>query len=405
MIDLKLEVPNMGKFNYFNNGVDGVLSFNTGTTINILQQTQIMNPNYAKNVLDMYSFIPVGRDGTAKVGSFQHSKHNLRSRDNSCTWNPNGDMTFGVETIPICAKQYQNEMCSSVLFDTCWERLLGIGNDIYDFEATPEGAKFLKLAIDEIFNRIGNDYFNVVEYSNHPNIALSNTNNSWLEAGTTAKDWTAFKLQQLDSNCSGIWTSAEKLKTVSGFDHYNVPIYDNEVEGKKFIGDAIDLFDRAIEKSTPELKAWTNQSDNDLAMPIIHVSSGIFAKYKEQLRSMHNGIPAGLMLMLKGVSGISMPSRNVLQYDGYWVVERLDWNAFDAITGITSHVIAITAPRVLGITADVPPRNYEGMGMKITHRDGAPFNKTYFEATFKTGGVIIDHRFMTYGSKFLVPTV
>lgn len=408
MVDLKLELSNQGSANFFNNGIDSQLKFETGTTLNILKQTRILNPSYEKNVLGMYTFVPVDRDGSARFGSFKGNDHNLRSRDASCTWNPNGEMTFGIDTITTCAKQYQNEMCSAILWDTCWEKLLDIGMGKLDFESTPEGSKFLQLAIDDITKRIGNDYYNVVEFSNHPNITLSNTNDYWAEAGTTAKDWTAFKLQQLDSNCSGIWTTAEMLKTVQGYDHFNVPISADDVDGTKYIGDVIELFDTAIERMTSELATWELQEGVDpaLALPIIHVSQGMFNRYKQQLRTQYNNIPQGFMLMLKGVTGIEMPARNVLLYDGHWVIARPDWARFDKITGITSHMIAVTAPGVLGITADVSPSNqYRGMGMVVTRRPGAPFNKTYFEAQFRVGGTIMDHRFMTYGSLFLAPTV
>lgn len=407
MINMPLLLGKQGSANFFNNGIDSQLRFETGTTLNILQQTQILNPSYEKNVLGMYTFVPVDRDGTARFGSFTHSKHNLRSRDASCTWNPNGTMTFGVESITTCAKQYQNEMCSSVLWDTCWEKLLDIGMGKLDFNSTPEGTKFLRLAIDEIMRRLGNDYFNVVEFSNHPNITLSNSNNAWMQSGTTAQDWTAFKLQQLDANCSGIWTTAEKLKTVSGYDHFNVEIKESDVEGTKYIGDAIDLFERAIAKSTPELTAWEANVGVDpaLAMPIIHVTPGIYARYKQQLRTQYNNIPESFYLMMEGEQGIKMPMRNILMFDGHWVLSRPDWHSFDRITGITSHIIAITAPGVLGITADVTPtRQYQGMGLVVTSRPGAPFNKTYFETQFRTGGTILDHRFMVYGSLYLLPT-
>lgn len=406
MISLPIQLSGQGNANFFNNGIDSQLRFETGTTLNILKSTQIMNPGYEKNVLGMYTFVDVDREGNARFGSFQHSKHNLRSRDASCTWNPNGSMTFGIDTITTCAKQYQNEMCSSVLWDTCWEKLLDIGMGKLDFNSSPEGKKFLTMAIDEIIRRLHDDYYNVVEFSNHPNITLSNANDYWMEANISAKDWNAFKLQQLDSNCSGIWTTAERLKSVNGYDHFNVLINEADVDGEKYIGDAIELIERAKAAMPAELGTWTARVgiDPELAMPIIHVTQGIFNKLKAQMISMHNHIPAGFQLFMEGERGIKMPYRNVLMYDGFWVIARPDFTQFDRITGITSHIIAITAPGVLGITADVKP-NTRGLGLVVTHRPDAPFNKTYFETQFRVGGIIMDHRFMTYGSLFLEPTV
>ena len=389
---------------FFNSGL-GIrqMSFETSTTLNILKSVSILNPKLAQNELGFFSYVDVGRQGEARFGRFKKSEFNLRKRDATCTWNPVTGLTFGVETINTCAVQYEDELCPGTLWDTCWEKWLGTGMDKHDFYATPEGSAFLENVVQETFIAIGNDYFRLVNFAGHPSIIRSDDQYFWIEAGTSSDMWNRLKAQQLTTNCSGYLTVAEMMKINNGYSNFNVEILEADVNGAKYTGDAIDLFNRLIDAQTPESAAW-NLNSAEYGTQIISVTTGIYNRYLEQLRQMGTNIDFGMKLLIQGEVGIGY-FKGVIKYNDYWVVARPEWSRMDAYTGITSHIAMLTAPGVIGIASDVPAsEQYTGMGLIVTQRLGAPFKgKTYFESTFRAGGLILDKDFVTYASLFLDP--
>lgn len=400
MITLSTPSGNM----FFNQGL-GIrqLSLETSTTLNILKSVSILAPSLAQNELGFFSYVDVGRNGDAKFGRFKKSEFNLRKRDASCTWNPNGGLTFGVETINTCAVQYEDELCPGTLWDTCWEKFLGTGMDKHDFFATPEGAAFIENVLQETFIAIGNDYFRLVAFAGHPSIIKADDEDYWIEAGTSPEKWASIKAQQLTTNCSGFLTTAEQLKINSGYDHFNVEILEADTNGARYTGDAIDLFNRLIEAQTAESAAWS-LNGQQYGTQIISVTPGIYNRYLEQLRQLGTNTDFGMRLLLNGEGGVGY-FKGVIKYNDYWVVARPEWVLMDQYTGITSHIAMLSAPGAIGIAGDVPvSEQWEGMGLVVTQRLGAPFKgKTYFESTFRAGGLILDHNFVTYASLFLEP--
>lgn len=390
---------------FFDNSVGvNMLSFETSTTLNILKSISILNPRIANNAFGIYSFVDTGRDGTARFGRFKKSEFNLRKRDATCTWNPQGGLTFGIDTVTTCAVQYEDEMCPGSLWDTCWEKLLGVGMDKHDFWATEEGAKFMEMVVNETFLKIGNDYQRLVEFAGHAGIIRADDEDYWIAAGTSPEVWDALKKQQITTGCKGYMSLAEEIKTLKGYDHFNVVIDEADVDGKKFNGDAIELFRSLVEKQTPEMAAWNMDGGSQFPQLVIKVTTGIFNRYKEQLTQMYTAIPQGYMLMIEGEKG-QFKMRNVLEWDGYIVVAAPEWDSMFAYTGITPHIAMMTAPGVIGITGDVPAsKQFDGMGLVVTQRLGAPFKgKTYFENTFRAGSAILDHNYVVYASLFLDP--
>lgn len=406
---LELELPGTGLGNFISDGVNNnVLSFNPETTITMMRDMAILRPDLGQNVLGLHTYVDVGRDGKARWGKFSGSPHSLKTRTNNCSWAPKGKMKFDLKQLTACDKEYQNELCPGTLWDTCWEKLMGTGMDKQDFNATPEGAKFLQMAIEEMYRGIGNDYYDVVYFSNHPNIELAIENDYWLAAKTDPKEWDDYVEQQMDSDCSGILTTAEMIKLTEGWDHFNVEIRPEDVDGPLYTGDAIVLLNKVIRARTAKMKAWhLRPQDPKLARPTINVTPGIFDKLIEQYTQTYGNVPQGWMLRTEGELGVNMPMQGIIAFGGYWVISREDWTTMDSVTGITSHIVMMQAPGVLGIAGDVSPLGqYNGMGLVVNQRLLAPDRgKTYFETMFKVAGLILDTDFVVYGSLYLAPVV
>jgi hypothetical protein len=406
---LELELPGTGTGNFISDGVgNNVLTFNPETSITMMRDMAILRPDLGANVLGLHSYVNVGRDGKARWGHFSGSQHTLKSRTNNCSWDPKGRMKFDLKQLTACDKEYQQELCPGSLWDTCWEGLLGVGNEKKDWNATPEGASFLRMAIEEMYRTIGNDYYDVVYFSNHPNIEASQENDYWLAAGVDPQEWDDYVDQQLDSDCSGILTTAEMIKLTEGWSHFNLEIKPEDVDGDRYTGDAIALLNKAIRLRRPKFKAWRlRPQDKKLARPTINVTPGIFDRLIEQYTTAYGNIPQGWMLRTEGELGVSMPMAGIIAFGGYWVISREDWTTMDAVTGITSHIVMMQAPGVLGIAGDVSPTGqYNGMGLVINQKVLPPDRgKTYFETIFKVSGMILDTDFIVYGSLYLTPTV
>lgn len=406
---LTLELPGTGFGNFISDGVgNNVISFNPETSINMMRDMAILRPDLGANVLGLHSYVPVGRDGKARWGKFSGSQHTLKSRTNNCTWDPKGRMRFDLKQLTACDKEYQNELCPGTLWDTCWEKLLGTGMDKQDFNATPEGAAFLRMAIEEMYRTIGNDYYDVVYFSNHPNIESSLENDYWLAVQTDPKEWDDYIDQQLDSDCSGILTTAEMIKLTEGWSHFNVEIKPEDVNGEEYTGDMIALLNKTLRARTAKFKAWKlRPQDPMLARPTFNVTPGMFDRLLEQLTQMYGNIQEGWFLRTEGELGVGMPMTGIIKWRGYYVISREDWTTMDAVTGITSHIIMLQAPGVLGIAGDVSPLGqYQGMGLVVNQRLLAPDRgKTYFETMFKVSGTILDTDFVVYGSLYLSPEV
>lgn len=403
-----LDIEGLGKVFFAGDLSASVIQIETGTTLKIMKDFAILKPDLGANVMGLHTYVDVGRDNEAKWGQFSGARHTLRAANAGCVWNPQGNVTFNTNTIQACSLTHQSELCPGALWGSCWEKLLGTGNGKNNMESTAEASALLNELVSELYRTIGIDYYDLAYFANHPNINRSQEMDYWMESNVDPKEWSNFYDQQTATSCGGIMTIAENIKLVNGYDHFNVEIDDADVNGASYTGDTYDLFDRIIAARTSKMKGWTRKNGQAPFMTqVISVTPGIFARYKQQLRTSMNNIDRGMKLFMEGENGISMPMQGVLEYDGYWILERQDWASLDALTGIVSHIAMMTAPGVLGIAGDVSPlEQYNGMGLQITRRLGPPYQgKTYFDNTFKLGTSILDHNFVVYASNFIEPAI
>lgn len=418
---LEFSMPEGGGIFFDNSPGFQTLQVETSTALNIFKKNTVINPALSANALGIYTFVPVGRDGEAHFGSFSTAKFTLRRRSaKGCVWNPKQcGINFTKQTISTCPIEHQSEVCADVLWDSCWEKLLAVGNGVKDLESTAESARFLAMALDSLNEGIGNDFWLLVTFGGHPYIEKANELGWWRQCGIDKKEWECFYEQQMA--CGGHLTMIDELKVVHKKENFSIEIKDSDVSGSKYVGDAMALFDELKENMTPDMALWHKTMNSNGQDPIvgasnrdgkfiIAVTQGIFDRYKKQLRQQYKNIPEGFYLTLYGESyGCgecgNTRLRGVLEYDGCIVVCMPEWTLFDKMTCVTSHRAMLLTPGVLGIAYDVSPSEQRtGMGLEVTKWDRAPYRgKTFMEMCFRVGASILDTEYMVSACKFIEP--
>jgi len=419
----EIQLGAAGKLFFDNNPAGQVLRIERSTTMYIFERATIINPAFSRNALGLYTLVPVGRDGEAVFGSFSTPEFNLRPRAKRCTWNPSTcGVNFGVERIPTCPLEYKRELCTDVLWDSCWEKLLGIGNGIYDWNSTQEAGLLLARAINKEMQGIGNDFWLLMTFGGHPYIEMANNEKWYRLCGISEEKWNCF--YEMMMACGGHITIADHLKHVDKLSNFSYEIPDEHIsaDGTKFTGDSMDLFDHMKENAPAELNNLSKLSISNGNLPVVGIANqnmqlimgvteSIFNRYKKQLRDRYTNIPEGFYLTVYGEDhGCSTCGnrrlKGVLEYDGCLIVCMHEWSTLDRMTCIKQHRAMLMAPQVLGIAYDVSPdQQFTGMGMKITRWNMDPhMGKTYMSATFRAGAAILDPNYIYMASKIVEPT-
>lgn len=400
---------NIGNAFFSNTDSTNLLTIETGAALQILKDYAVLNPDLGANQFGIHSYVNVSNENKVQWGRFRAAENVARERDVTCTWNPGGGVQFSTESLNVCSKQHQTETCVGELMDSCWEKLLAIGVDITNISASAEGATLLGIILQKEYETIGNDYYKMAYFANHPTITESDTQNYWMQGSAPDGDkWESFVTMLTQGDCGGIMTLAEYNKTVKGLNNFNVPIERTDVSGSEYTGDALALIRKVIRSQPPSMKIWskTRTSPGMSTRPLISVTTGIYQKLLSEYTQMFNGIPQGYQLQTQGEYGWQLMPGTLL-VDGYWVIERDDWSILDAMTGMTSHIVMMTAPGVLGIASDVSPmKQFKGMGLIMTQHNVPPFlGKTYFHTNYKLATAILDTDYVVYGSLFLEPEI
>lgn len=253
---LELDLGNGQSIFYDNNMATQSLFIERTTALYIFERASIIAPAFSQNALGLYTFVPVGMDGEAIFGSFTDPQFNLRARAKRCTWNPSTcGLDFGTEKIPTCPINHQSEVCTDVLWDSCWEKLLGIGNGVRDFDSSTASASFLAMAVSKKMRGIGNDFWYLMSFGGHPYIQKAHENKWYRLCGISDEKWNCF--YEMMQACGGHLTMIDALKDVEKRAGYNIEIKKEWVRGSKYIGDAMALFDSLIENKGQKLETYT----------------------------------------------------------------------------------------------------------------------------------------------------
>ena len=197
--------------------------FSTTSTVTLINDISLKKHSIAQNELRIYSLASVGRNGRVRWATLSTPKHVFQPLKTLCSWNPKGHMNMTIEEHDLCWIEVNMEQCNDIAIDSCLEgAFVGVGNQVRDMTSTPEGVALFNAMIDRIYLGMGNDYFNIAWWANHPVISTSDTNGYW-QNGTESSDvWVDFK-DQMNITCSGWMTTIDALQ-VSGREEYNVDI-------------------------------------------------------------------------------------------------------------------------------------------------------------------------------------
>lgn len=376
-----------------------------GRTIDIPTEAALMlfddyavrRPVLAENLVGLYSFVRPrpGDPHRVRFGRLTTPKH-LLQKANGCGWSPKGHVIMNTEAHDLGSVDYDGEQCPDE-FAECLNGIFGQGNDAKDMLGTPAGRALFDQLLNRVYTGLGNSLWDLLHFANHPVIDLADAG-GWSTA--PADEWADYLDQQAHEKVGGLITILDQLKDVTGLEQLQVTIQSSDVstDGREYTGDVIDLFNALIAAALPDFQIMVDEVRGQGA-PILVVSRSIFQAYKNYLNATYTNIPQGFQLFYQGEDGMSYPVRNVLQWDGIWVVQASSWNAFDRLNGVTTHRAVLTAPGNFGVGYDVQEvlsGQYGGIGLMVKQWLEPPYKgKVYMSTRFGLTGAIVNPDFLS----------
>jgi len=392
---------------------DRLVSVPTESALNFFRKLAIAKTNVVANSLGLYSFMRAGRNNKVRFSSIGVPKHLLRPRANGCSWNPVGQVKMNTNEIEVHGIEYQGEQCPDVFFGDCLERLYGVGNDVRDVNSTPEAAALFGELLQRIYLGLGNSFYDLAHFGNHPLITDADTNAWYTVNGVEEDEWENYKAQQ--ATLGGLLTIVDNLKA-EGHSNFDVEISKDDIaaDNETYTGSATELFDRVLKAQSVEMKTASKRQDTASGRfkSILLVSPAIFEKYEDELTTKFDTIPQQYAYYLDGRFAQAVGVDNsgvvdgVLKYKGHMVVCMDEWDSFDKITGTkTFRAIAVT-PGNFGIAYDVADlQQFNGMGLRLLQRLEAPYQgKVFMDTTFRTGVGLVDKDYIVNASLTLTPS-
>ena len=404
-----LDIESGGLF-FDNSNSASSLTFNLETSITIFEQATLINPRLTDNLLGCYTLVPVGRDGEARFASFSVPKYQIRPRSKRCGFNPtSGKIEIQTGTIQTCNYEINNVICTDMLWDSCWEKILGVGQGKFDWNSSTEASQLLARIIDRQMQGYGNDLYDIATYANHPLINESSAGKKYRNCNVEDDLFEAYYAMLNSCNVSGHLTIIDGLTTHATYNKHHSTITAVDSTGA-YIGNGIDDFKRLEELASPELRQFNkaNTSDrmatvgaaNPMGKTIIKVSRSLYNAYKSYLERTYQGISQSFYLTVHGETygcdtcGLST-IKGVLHWNDYLVVCSDEWDEFEQMTGTIQHRAIMMAPGVLGIAYDVIP-DVNGIGLKFDRWNMAPYlGQTFVTANFKLGSEVLDPKYLT----------
>lgn len=393
----------------------------TETALQVFRKLAIREQDITLNQLGLFSTVPINNDLKSRFAKLGGPRHTLRRRQNGCAWNPKGKFSLGVDEFPTSPIEFQMEECPDAFWESCWERLFGVGNDVRDFYSTPEGAAMIAMMIETVYDSIGNDISATYHFANHPAITEAQNDGFYSQVGTSEYDWGNYYEQMTSVEIRGIVTLMDDLRD-AGHNNYTMDIPDADIDADgNYQGDIEQLFEALIARAKGPFASWIKNGQmvrgiqrmqsnmlvpiSGKIFPVILCTPAEYRAYEDVLRARFTHIPEGYRYSLTKESGDGLLTINALRYKGMAVVQWDEVATFDTVTGVMSHRVVIAAPGVFGISYDVMDlKMFAGAGLRITQKLEAPYmGKTYFDTTFRLGAGLADADFIVMASNIAVP--
>lgn len=390
-------------------GTNRSISVPTRSAITIFNKIAILEHDFIKNELGLYSRVKIGSDKMARFGRIGTANHLLRARSNGCDWNPVTGLRMHTDVINTCPVQYQGEQCPDAFWNECLESIFGDGNAVRDMMGTAEGQAIFGMLLERIYQGLGNSLSSLYNYANHPDIFTINTAGTYL---ADPVEWSNYFKQQTQSgSCGGLITLIDALKA-QGEKNFAGLIPESDFTLGQYTGDIKALLDSLINDAKPELKAMaTNgyRTGGRLMYPIILLTPALYQAYEDYLTL--TGIQAGFNsvwnFFLNKEDGQMQPMPGVLKFKGLPVVRWDEVGTFDAITGATSHRAALVSPGAFGMAAEAEPLTqsiFSGLGLRVIQRLDAPYmGKIFMDTTFRWGAGLPDKDMIVHKSRIVLP--
>lgn len=392
-------------------GVNNYIRVRTGPWLNIFQKAAIIEGDIVNDTLGLYSHLIVDGEGKAKFGTINTPRHLFRPRQNGCIWTPNGKIRMGLTEFDTCPIEYQGEQCPDAFWNSCFESLFQPGRGVRDLESG-EIAQVVAAALRQLAIGLGNSFFELFNFANHPDIIAADTFGPSLTPGDGGylvddDDWEAYYAQQVGNtgrlnNCSGMNTILDALAD-DGEPGYTVTIPASDLDAdNNYTGDIIALFNQMVANAKSELKTMARRgvgAGANRRYPIMLVSENLYQAYKDYLITTFPQIPTILQYFLQGSAPGVSSVPGVLPWDSIPVVSWDAVTSFDEIVGTRSTKIALVAPGTFGVASDVRNlQQYQGMGLRMVQKLDPPYNgKIYMDTTLRWGAALADSDYCVYG--------
>lgn len=378
----------------------------TESSLRIFNNVAVLQTDQYARALNLYGDVVLGQDLKGRFASLTNPKHLLSNRKNGCTWNPKGGVRMNVDEFPTCAVEFDGEQCVDTFFGTCFERLFGVGNEVRDFYATPEGQAMIAQLLTRIYQGLGNSFFDLYHFANHPLIEQANAEGFY---NVGVNEWADYVDQMLSGDCGGLITQLDAL-AASGNPYYSmtIPMTDINTTTKKYTGDVIALLRAVKENASADMQSMFDTGmmiGGVNRMPVYLVTNDIFNAVKDWITSKAGTNELAYRYTIENADGTTQLMRNILMIDGVPIVR---WDAparFDAITGAQSTRVALVAPQAFGVLHDVSDlRQWEGMGLLVEQSKRlADKGKIFMTTTFRWGAGIANTDFVSMASQIVHP--
>lgn len=383
-------------------GNNNYIKVRSGTWLNIFNKAAIIEGDVTNDMLGLYSRLLVDGEGKAKFGTIKTPHHLFRPRQNGCVWTPNGKIRMGLTEFDTCPIEYQGEQCPDAFWNSCFESLFTEGRGVRDLEMG-EIAQITTSAFRQLAIGLGNSFFELWNFANHPDITTADTNGTYL---VDDERWEDYYAQQVGGtsrpvNCSGMVTILDELAN-EGESGYTVDIPNADITAGAYTGDVVALFNQMVNAAKPELKTIARRGVGmgaNRRYPVMLVTENIYQAYQDYLITTFPQIPTVLQYFLTGASAGVSTVPGVLNWNGIPVVSWDAITSFDEIVGTTSTKIALVTPGAFGVASDVRNlRQYQGMGLRMVQKLDPPDNgKIYMDTTLRWGAALADKDWVVYG--------
>ncbi len=374
---------------------------NLETATQIFRKVFIEKGSPFSDTLGIFSYLDVGPDGKAKLIEIGTPRHVLQSRKNCRTWTPKGNVNLTPGEIGTAPIEYMGTQCSDSFIGTCFEKILPLGANVWDFTATPEGRQMFGAMLNSLYTALGNSIHNVVMYANSTLITDADTNGYFDADKITAEEWEDFMDQQTGIGMKGLYTLIDEAKadSVSGFT-VDISSYYTGTGAWDDTKDPRDLFDAVLGEATGELNVALERERGRFDAAIL-VDGATFRAYRDELISLYTSIPESYRLLVDGE-----PQRGILMYDGIPVIAEDSIGMMNAYLGSTTRRCIVTTLGNMSIARQQSalPSEYDGAGLIVEQssllRDKG---RTDMYAAFRLGTAIADTDFMCSGEHTVTP--